>query len=122
MRRIYALMSLVLLTGCATAPGKLPETLVTPSYILSFRANCAEGEVGCEHLSGTLTAKGTTTAVRLLGSTYMVKCADGVTPCHIGRYDLSGAGYSVRAYPDGDLELTLPNGAHFAEKGDWLEY
>ena len=122
MTRIYALTLLILLTGCATAPSRLPETLVTPSYVLSFQANCAEGEVGCEHLSGTLTAKGTGKPVRLVGSTYMVKCADRVTPCHIGRYDMSGGGYEVRAYPDGALELTLPNGSSVAEKGDWLDY
>jgi hypothetical protein len=65
---------------------------------------------------------GTRNTVRLTGSTYMVKCADGVTPCHIGYYTLTGAGFSVLAYPDGTLEVTPPIGSPATEKGDWLEY
>ena len=65
---------------------------------------------------------GTRNFVRLTGSTYMVKCADGATPCHIGYYKLTGAGFSVLAYPDGTLEVTPPTGSPVTEKGDWLEY
>lgn len=52
----------------------------------------------------------------------MVKCADGITPCHIGYYKLTGAGFSVLAYPDGTLEVTLPTGSPVTEKGDWLKH
>ena len=65
---------------------------------------------------------GTGKTVRLTGSTYMVKCVDGVTPCHIGYYKLAGAGFIVLAYPNGTLEVTPPSGQLITEDGDWLEY
>jgi hypothetical protein len=122
MYRIIALALLVLLTGCATHRPAQPEVLVAPSYTVFVWSNCPEGEVGCSHLSGELKPTGTRKKVRLTGSTYMVKCADGITPCHIGYYKLVGAGFTVLAYPDGRLELSPPLGSSITETGDWLEY
>jgi hypothetical protein len=122
MSRIFALVLLALLAGCASGRPAQPEVLAAPSYTLFVWSNCREGEVGCSHLSGELMPNGTRKTVRLTGSTYMVKCADGITPCHIGYYKLTGSGFSVIAYPNGTLELTRPIGPPLADKGDWLEY
>ena len=65
---------------------------------------------------------GTRKKMRLTGSTYMVKCKDGVTPCHIGYYKLAGSGFAVLAYPDGQLEISFPAGPSITEVGHWLEY
>lgn len=51
----------------------------------------------------------------------MVKCADGVTPCHLGFYQLNGPATDIAAYPDGRLELTI-GGRHLAmEAGQWQD-
>jgi hypothetical protein len=122
MCRIFAPIVLMFLAGCATSRPAQPEVLATRSYSLFVWSNCREGEVGCDRLSGELMPAGTRKTVRLTGSTYMVKCADGVTPCHVGYYKLEGAGFSVLAYPNGTLELTPPNGSSVTENGSWLEY
>ena len=123
MFRIVALIVLALLAACATTkrPAQ-PEALAAQSYTLFVWSNCPEGVVGCNNLSGDLMPAGTRRSIRLAGSTYMVKCADGITPCHIGYYTLTGAGFSVLAYPDGTLKVTPPTGISVTEKGDWLEY
>ncbi len=123
MSRIVAIMLLALLAACATTKRPpQPETLAARSYTLFVWSNCQEGVVGCDNLSGDLMPAGTRNSVRLAGSTHMIKCADGVTPCHIGHYRLTGAGFSVLAYPDGTLEVKPPAGASVTEKGDWLEF
>lgn len=53
----------------------------------------------------------------LTGSTYMVKCADGVTPCHLGYYDLKSETVSVRAYPDGSLAIESYDVIDLSEHG-----
>src|SRR5690606_30929353 len=121
MHRLIPLTLLALLASCTT-PSRPAQTqsLAAPSYSLFMWSNCQEGEVGCSDLSGELVPANTTKAIRLKGSTYMVKCADGVTPCHVGFYTFSGKGYAVNAYPDGRLEVTPPAGAAISEQGAWL--
>ena len=82
-------------------------------------SHCPEGDVGCTHLTALLVNNETGQETKLSGSTYMVKCADRLTPCHIGFYELSSPGIRVRAYPGGSLELdksglVVPN-----ELGTW---
>ena len=125
MCRIFAFAFLVLLASCATQKatfGLQPEALVTPSYALTIHLNCQEGVVGCDVLAAELETRSGGKSVRLTGDTYMVKCADGVTPCHLGYYKLVGAGFLVIAYPDGKLEITPPEGSEITEQGGWLTY
>jgi hypothetical protein len=111
---------LIALAGCTTVPeSRTSEILMTDTHTLTVWSHCPEGEVGCAHLTGVLMEKQTGRSRELTGSTYVVKCADGVTPCHVGFYDLKSPGISVRAYPDGTLELESPGASDRHERGTW---
>lgn len=114
-------LSIFALSGCATnPPPDAGQVLTTSTYTLTVVAHCREGEVGCSDLTATLVNKESGQKTELVGSTYMVKCADGVTPCHLGFYDLKSPGVSVRAYPDGMLELDFPGPGDAHEPGTWV--
>ncbi|WP_052116050.1 hypothetical protein [Noviluteimonas dokdonensis] len=95
------------------------DVLETSTYTLSVIAHCPEGEVGCSNLTASLSNKQSGKKTSLTGSTYMAKCADRVTPCHLGFYDLKASGVSVRAYPDGQLEIQSPGLGDSSERGAW---
>jgi hypothetical protein len=119
MHGAFILGLLTLFTSIANAQALRSEVLSARSYTLRVWSKCQEGEVDCSHLSGELAPTGSGSRVELTGSTQMVKCADNVTPCHVGNYRLSGSGFTVLAYPDGTLEVTRPTGQIVAEKGHW---
>lgn len=111
-----------LFSSCAVAASaSAGEVLTTDSYTLTVNAHCQEGEVGCAELTATLIENSTGTKTEVVGFTYMVKCADRATPCHVGFYDLSSPSVSVRAYPDGKLEVESPGSknVHVNERGVW---
>ena len=119
MRNVLAL-AIVGLTGCASAHLALAsEVLVTEAHTLTVWSHCQEGEVGCAKLSAQLVNKQSGQAIKLRGSTHMVKCADRVTPCHVGYYDLKSSKTFVRAYPDGTLEIDASGSAGKTEHGTW---
>lgn len=114
----------LVLSFTGTNPARVtPDPLIldTPLHKVSIWWNCEEGEVGCEQLTGQLLDKASRKVTELRGSTYMVKCADGVTPCHLGFYDLKGPAADVTAYPDGMLELTIEGQPLAIEQGQWLD-
>lgn len=51
----------------------------------------------------------------------MVKCADGVTPCHIGYYEFHSDPYTYLVYPDGTLKVLQGKNVIVSEKGKWLD-
>ncbi len=119
MCRLVASTLLALPLGCATSQSAPSSVLATKSYFLVLWSHCAEGEVDCRQLTGDLVPADTNKAVHLTGSTRMVACAGGATPCHVGYYAFTGAGFSILAYPDGTLEVTPPSGLRTTEKGTW---
>lgn len=110
----------VALAGCAgVSHAAGPEVLMTDRHTLTVWAHCSEGEVGCAQLTAELVNTQSGQKFELNGSTYMVKCADRVTPCHVGFYDFDSPGIVARAYPDGTLELELPGSKVINEHGTW---
>lgn len=93
------------LAGCATTTPQVEEVLETTNYTLTVVRHCPEGEVGCSRVTATLVDKRFEDRQELTGGTHMAMCADGVTPCHLGFYDLKAPNGWVRAYPDGSLEI-----------------
>lgn len=119
--RVFIAASLLLgIAACASRPrGGEPMVLETAGHTLTIWSRCAESEVGCADLVGELIDKATRRTGALRGGTYMVKCADGVTPCHLGFYDLRGPGLQVQAYPDGILDVSSKNRPLPTEHGEW---
>jgi hypothetical protein len=122
MKSVFLTFLLLSFAGSnSAAPASDPLVLNTPLHTVSIWWNCEEGEVGCGHLTGELLDKDTHKVTKLQGSTYMVKCADGVTPCHLGFYDLKGPATDIAAYPDGMLEMTIEGKRLATEQGKWLD-
>ncbi len=121
MSKIFWLRMFFLGSFAAAASASAGEVLTSDTYTLTVNAHCEEGEVGCADLTATLLDNSAGTKTELVGFTYMVKCGDRVTPCHVGFYDLRSPSVSVRAYPDGKLEVESrgSKSAHVNERGVW---
>jgi hypothetical protein len=119
MRQFFAFL-IFALGGVASAHavGK-PEILCTTKYTLTIYLHCVEGEVGCSRLTGVLLNKSSGEKSKLTGSTHMVMCRDGVTPCHVGFDELRSRSITVRAYPDGTLEVDRSGSPSEKEQGSW---
>lgn len=109
----------VVATAEEARDGTAPAVLRTDRHRLSVREHCPEGEVGCADLSAELVDLRTGATLPLTGRTRIVRCADGVTPCHVGAYEFESGDVSVRATPDGQLELRRADGIVERAHGQW---
>lgn len=97
------------------------RTLTTPDYIVTLRSHCPEGEVGCQRVTYHGVSRKTGRAVTLNGTTRMVMCADGTTPCHVGDYEFHNGAYLYSVYPDGHLVVTRHGRVIVDQAGAWSD-
>lgn len=114
MKRLLLLSALLLFTGQARA-----STLITPSFIIQIKVNCAEGNVTCDNVTYVGTSKKTGKSIRLRGKTKHSMCADGVTPCHFQGYEFKNGTAYYRVLEDGSLLVMQGKKVVLEEKGNW---
>jgi hypothetical protein len=117
------LLFLVVAFGWTAAPCRAAdrEVLDTPHFHIVLTLHCEEGEVGCSNITYVGVNKTSGKSIRLHGSTYMVMCADGVTPCHAGFDEFHNGNYRYVIYPDGTLTIMRGKKELLTEKGQWLD-
>ncbi len=108
-------IALLLLPSAAYAE----QTLTTPHFTVVLSENCEEGVVGCDDVTYQGTNRKTGKTITLQGTTNMVMCADGVTPCHIGNYTFNNGAVVYSVYPDGTLTVTEGSKELLNETGEW---
>jgi hypothetical protein len=119
MRTLSLFVLWLLAFATAVAGDRLErEVLVTPHHRVTVRQLCEEGEIGC-NLAGRVHNLASHRYIELHGTTIMVMCADGVTPCHVGFYRLKGAGREYLLYPTGELFVKRHGRLLLSESGSW---
>ena len=91
----------------------------TKSFRVTITEKCGEGEVGCSTVEYKGVNKRTGASIFLKGKAFMVNCADGVTPCHLGRYEFTNGDTSYYVYPSGNLQVMKAEKLLVSEDGEW---
>lgn len=98
----------------------LASELITPSYKITVRSNCEEGNVTCDKISYVGVNRKTGKSITLTGKTRHTICADGVTPCQFLGYVFQNKNIQYLVNEDGTLLVTRNKGDVLVdEKGEW---
>jgi hypothetical protein len=95
------------------------STLITPSFVIEIKMNCAEGNVTCDNVTYVGTSKKSGKSITLRGRTKHGLCADGVTPCGFQGYEFKNGATYYRVLEDGSLLVTQGEKVLLEEKGNW---
>lgn len=95
------------------------ETLLTPSFKVEIKVNCAEGNVTCDDVTYTGTSRRTGQSISLRGRTMHTLCADGVTPCRFLGYEFRNGNIRYLVLEGGELLVTQGGRVVVRETGAW---
>ncbi len=115
----FSFLVLVLFTAFSVQLSAADMVLETKSFRITITELCIEGEIGCSNVEYKGVNKKSGASIFLNGTTYMVKCADGVTPCHVGRYEFTNSDTHYYVYPSGQLEVVKAQKVLVSEQGEW---
>lgn len=94
------------------------ETLTTPSFEITIRGNCAEGNVSCDDVAYLGVSRKTGKSLALKGRTIHTTCRDQA-PCRFLGYEFVSGRTIYRVMEDGTLEVRRDNKILVHEKGSW---
>jgi len=100
------------------SPVVLAETLTTPSYVITIRENCGEGNVACDDVSCLAVSRKTGKSITLRGRTLHTACRDN-SPCRFLGYEFASGRTIYRVTEDGTLEVRRGGKMLVHEKGAW---
>jgi hypothetical protein len=112
----YSMLFTFLLVCSAAANS---ATLVTPSFVIDIKVNCAEGNVTCDDVTYIGKSKKSGNSVKLRGRTKHSMCADGVTPCGFQGYEFRSGDAYYRVLEDGQLLVMKGKRVLVEERGEW---
>lgn len=114
-------MKRLLLAALPWACAVHAETLVTPSFSIDIRVNCAEGNVTCDNVRYVGTSRKSGKVISLRGKTLHRMCADGVTPCRFLGYEFRSGGVRYLVLEDGGLIVSQGGKVLVQEQGEWQQ-
>jgi len=114
MIRAFIVAATLLASGAALA-----DTLLTPSFRVEIKVNCAEGNVSCDDVLYTGTNLRTGESLILRGRTMHAVCVDGVTPCRFLGYEFRSANIRYTVLETGELVVTQGGKVMIREPGVW---
>jgi hypothetical protein len=117
MKLLYLLA--ILAPSVCIASGGEPSRLTTPTYVIEIIEHCAEGEVGCNHITYVGTNRKNRQSITLTGKAIMHMCPDLVTPCSHEGYEFKNGNVAYRVTPDGALIVSRGSKVLIKEQGTW---
>lgn len=94
------------------------ETLTTPSFEITVRENCGEGNVSCDDVSYLGISRKSGKSLVLKGRTIHTTCRDQ-SPCRFLGYEFVSGRTIYRVMEDGTLEVRRGDKILVHEKGSW---
>jgi len=117
--RSFLLLLFLATTASVSSVAWAQQVLVTPSYKVTITEHCPEGVVGCDDVSYLGISIKTGSSITLKGTSVMVLCADGITPCHLSYYEFKHGEFRYLVYPSGQLTVEKGSKVLLSESGTW---
>jgi hypothetical protein len=95
------------------------DTLTTPSFEVRITVNCPEGHISCDDVTYVGKKRKTGQSIRLKGSTWHTRCADGVAPCRFMGYQFHNGKVIYSVMEEGYLRVTQGKKLLLEEQGEW---